>query len=84
MFAKIITKPGTAVGNKTGSWRSGKKPKFLHKNCTGCRMCFLTCPEGCISGSKKSYDADLDFCKGCGLCVVVCPVNDIEMVKENE
>jgi pyruvate ferredoxin oxidoreductase delta subunit len=82
MFAKIITRPATSLENKTGSWRMGKKPKYLHAKCTGCRLCFLTCPEGCISGSKKSYDVDLDYCKGCGLCAKVCPVQDIEMVPE--
>jgi len=29
MFSKIITRPGTAVSNKTGSWRSGKKTKIF-------------------------------------------------------
>lgn len=82
MFAKIILPPATGLKNKTGSWRVGKKPKFLHKNCTGCRMCYLICPEGCIFGGKKEYDVDLDYCKGCGLCVKICPVNDIVM--ENE
>ncbi len=82
MFAKLIIKPATSLDNKTGSWRSGKKPKFLHNKCTGCRMCYLLCPEGCISGSKKFYDVDLDYCKGCGICSVVCPVEDIVMEKE--
>lgn len=82
MFAKIILPPATGLNNKTGSWRTGKKPKFLHQNCTGCRMCYLLCPEGCISGSKKTYDVNLDYCKGCGICVEVCPVKDIVMVNE--
>jgi len=82
MFAKMHVKPAASLSNKTGSWRSGKRPQYLHKNCTGCRACYLICPEGCISGSKKNYDTDLDYCKGCGLCVAVCPVHDIEMVAE--
>ena len=82
MFAKIILPLATGLKNKTGSWRTGKRPKFLHKNCTGCRMCYLSCPEGCISGSKKEYNVDLDYCKGCGICVKVCPVDDIIMEQE--
>ncbi|MCS7151927.1 MAG: 4Fe-4S binding protein [Endomicrobia bacterium] len=82
MFAKIILPAATGLNNKTGSWRSGKRPKFLQKNCTGCRMCYLSCPEGCISGSKKTYNADFDYCKGCGICVQICPVSDIIMEDE--
>ncbi len=58
-------------------------PKFLRKECSGCKMCILACPDGCIEGAEKNtYDFDLSFCKGCGLCAAVCPKKDIEMVKE--
>lgn len=68
MFVPIISRPGTSLHNKTGSWRTKKKPKFLQKNCIACRMCVNICPEGCISGEEKNtYKADYDFCKGCGL-----------------
>ena len=83
MFGPLVCKPGSSKNNKTGSWRTGFKPKFLKQNCIACRMCVLVCPESCIYGEgKNTFDCDLDFCKGCGLCVKVCPKKDIEMVKE--
>lgn len=83
MFAPIIAKPGSSKENKTGSWRTGKKPKFLQQNCIGCKMCLLACPEGCIKGDKKNtYYCNYDYCKGCGLCVTVCPKQDIVMIEE--
>ena len=83
MFVPIITKPGTSLRNKTGSWRTKLRPKFLQKNCIACNICISVCPEGCITGSEKnSYIANYDYCKGCGLCAFVCPKKDIEMVEE--
>jgi len=83
MFGPLISKPGTSKKNKTGSWRTGLKPKFLQKNCIACKMCLLLCPEGCISGEEKNtFICDYDYCKGCGICAAVCPKQDIEMVKE--
>jgi len=83
MFGPLISKPGSSKNNKTGSWRTEKKPKFLMKDCIACRMCLLICPEGCITGKEKNtFDSDLDYCKGCGLCAVICPKRDIEMIKE--
>lgn len=91
MFSGIISKPGTSRNNKTGTWRTGKKPKFLRAKCTACKLCYIICPEGCIDGKwdgeklqKNSLNADLDYCKGCGNCAAVCPVKDIIMVKESE
>lgn len=76
-------KPGQSRDNKTGSWRTGKRPKFLQKNCIDCKMCLLMCPEGCISGDgKNTFDSNLRFCKGCGICAFICPKKDIEMVSE--
>ncbi|RKY37831.1 MAG: pyruvate synthase [Candidatus Omnitrophota bacterium] len=85
MFVPIVSKPGTSIHNKTGTWRVKQKPKFLQQNCIACNMCFLICPEGCISGEgKNTYKADYDYCKGCGLCAYICPKNDIVMVDEKE
>ncbi|MFH1397597.1 MAG: 4Fe-4S binding protein [Candidatus Omnitrophota bacterium] len=85
MFGPLISKPGSSRNNKTGSWRSGLKPKFLKTNCIGCKMCLAVCPEGCISGeAKNTYDCDYAYCKGCGGCAKVCPKADIIMVKEEE
>lgn len=86
----IISKPGSSIGNKTGSWRTGLKPKFLKKDCNACNLCYILCPEICVFGQpldtkrfkKATYDCDYDYCKGCGICSVVCPVKDIEMIEE--
>jgi pyruvate ferredoxin oxidoreductase delta subunit len=84
VFGPLIGKPATSKNNKTGSWRTEARPKFLQKNCIACKMCALVCPEGCISGEEKNtYICDYAYCKGCGNCVVICPKKDIEMVKED-
>ena len=83
MFGPLIARPGSSRNNKTGSWRTGDKPKFLQKNCIACRLCVLICPEGCIEGSQKNtFRCDYDYCKGCGNCAKICPKQDIEMVTE--
>ncbi len=85
MFVPIISKPATSLANKTGSWRTKEKPKFLQENCIGCNMCVNICPEGCIKSlDNNKFEADLDYCKGCGLCAVICPKKDIEMIGEDE
>ncbi len=83
MFGPLNTKAGSSKANKTGSWRVEKRPKFLQKNCIGCKMCLLICPEGCIEGeTKNAYHCDYLYCKGCGSCAVICPKQDIEMIEE--
>jgi pyruvate ferredoxin oxidoreductase delta subunit len=83
MFVPIISVPDTSLKNKTGSWRTTKKPKFLQKNCIACNMCSIICPEACIKGEgKNTYTCNYDYCKGCGLCAVVCPKKDIIMEEE--
>lgn len=85
MIGPIIAKAGTSLNYKTGSWRLGKKPKFLQINCTACKMCQLICPDSCITGEEKNtYTANYDYCKGCGLCAKVCHKKDIVMVPEQE
>jgi pyruvate ferredoxin oxidoreductase delta subunit len=83
MFGPLVTKPLASRNNKTGSWRMGLVPKFLKKNCIGCKMCALICPENCFTGKEKNtFDYDPKYCKGCGNCAVICPKSDILMVKE--
>ena len=78
-----VTHPGGSRVNKTGSWRTSVKPRFLHKHCIACDVCALSCPDGCIFGTgQNTYYANEDFCKGCGICASVCPVHDIEMIPE--
>lgn len=85
MFGPKTAKAGKSRANKTGSWRTEKKPKFLQKNCIACNMCVLFCPEGCVKGEgKNTYIADLEYCKGCGGCAIICPKKDIEMIPEDK
>ncbi|MFH0791234.1 MAG: 4Fe-4S binding protein [Candidatus Omnitrophota bacterium] len=83
MFGPLTVKPGTSKRNKTGSWRTELKPSFLKKNCIGCKICILVCPEACIQGEEKNtYSCDLAYCKGCGICAKSCPKQDVVMIKE--
>ena len=83
MFGPIFAKPGSAKKNLTGSWRTGLKPKFFQKDCIGCQMCLIICPEGCIIREEKNiFQTNYDYCKGCGNCVEICPRQDIVMVEE--
>jgi pyruvate ferredoxin oxidoreductase delta subunit len=83
MTLGAVAQPGTSRANKTGSWRTGKKPSFLHQKCNACDMCALCCPDGCVFGEgENTYRADFDYCKGCGICASICPVHDIEMIPE--
>ena len=82
MFGPLIVRPEKSKGDKTGSWRTMLRPKFLQKNCIACKMCLLICPENCIQGKEKNtYFTDYNYCKGCGLCAITCPKKDIEMVE---
>jgi 2-oxoacid:acceptor oxidoreductase delta subunit (pyruvate/2-ketoisovalerate family) len=81
----LITKPGTTLNNKTGSWRT-QKPKTDYNICIGCSTCFKVCPENCIEMKEnKNYPGKLkpetnyDYCKGCALCAKECPVKAIRM-----
>ena len=83
MFGPLISKTITSRANKTGSWRTNSKPKFLQKDCIGCKMCLLICSEACITGdAKNTYICDYEYCKGCGNCAAICPKKDIEMTDE--
>lgn len=84
MFGPLIVKPGTTKKSSTGSWRIKVRPKFLQKECIGCKLCVLICPEACIEGAEKNtYHCDFNYCKGCGNCAAICPKMDIEMIEED-
>jgi 2-oxoacid:acceptor oxidoreductase delta subunit (pyruvate/2-ketoisovalerate family) len=85
MFKHMTSKAGSSTANKTGSWRTEVRPKFLKKECIACRLCVFICPEGIISGKEKNtFQCDYTYCKGCGNCAAICPKKDIEMISEME
>ncbi len=53
--------------------------------CTGCGMCTMVCPAGCISVAASEHNfngtarIDKDCCKGCNLCAIDCPWESISM-----
>ena len=43
------------------------------QKCTGCTLCVLNCPEGCIAGEKKeAHVVDAAKCIKCNTCYDVC------------
>ena len=78
----VITRPGSALLNKTGSWKSFK-PIWDAGKCTHCLICAVYCPDDCIPVKDgKRSDTNLDFCKGCGICAKECPVKAIVMKED--
>lgn len=50
----------------------------ITENCTGCRRCARTCPQGAISGEKKEqHRIDQELCNQCGLCKSLCKFDSI-------
>ncbi len=78
----IVTEPGSASQYLTGDWKS-QRPVLDKEKCTKCGLCFLYCPEGCITEREDGYFvADLSYCKGCGICAHECPKDAITMEEE--
>lgn len=80
------TVAGTALANKTGSWRT-QKPQIEADICVGCSRCAKLCPDACIlmkmdKNGKMKAMVDYDYCKGCGVCATECPVKAIIMAKD--
>ena len=51
-----------------------------HEACTGCGVCALSCPVGCITMKESSEgffypEVDKGKCVGCGLCEEKCHLN---------
>ncbi len=80
----IATEPGSASQYETGDWRS-RRPTYEHAKCIKCGICYIFCPEGCITPNEaRYYEADLFYCKGCGICARECPRKVITMIEEKE
>ncbi len=74
-----ISWPQKGVSGETGKWRS-HRPVVDTEKCTRCQLCWILCPEACIS--KEKTEIDYVYCKGCGICAKECPVGAIRMEKE--
>lgn len=70
--------PGWSEENPTGSWRT-ERPVLDEVKCTHCDLCWLYCPDGCITPEIAFH---LEHCKGCGICAEECPRKAIAMVNE--
>lgn len=74
-----LTKPGSSLEYKTGSWRTFR-PVIDMQKCNRCMICFIYCPDSCIN--PEDYGVNYDYCKGCGICAHECPLRCIQMVEE--
>jgi len=78
----IVTDAGSADQYHTGGWRS-QRPVYTNSKCNKCGLCFIFCPEGCITQQEDGfYSVNLFYCKGCGICAYECPKDVISMVEE--
>ncbi len=66
---------------KVSEWRYAQ-PVVKTAKCSGCGMCSLYCPTGCIVEKDGYFAPDLDYCKGCGICARICPAAAVVMVME--
>ncbi len=74
---------GNTALRKTGSWRV-LKPLIDRNLCTACGICYIYCPESCISLDEQGYPLiNYDSCKGCLVCAVECPMKAIKAERES-
>jgi len=73
--------PGWSRENKTGAWRAVRPVKDAEQ-CNECGLCWLYCPEACITSG--TYDIDYAYCKGCGICAEECRPGAITLEREDE
>ena len=72
---------GYGVLQDVSSWRVFTPHIDLEK-CTGCKSCWLFCPETAIKWVDNKPEIEYHKCKGCGICVNECPVKAIDFVRE--
>lgn len=78
-----IMKGGTTEIRHTGNWRLFK-PVIDEDKCKKCNICFVRCPDSCITLDDKGYPViQYDNCKGCLICHEECPADAISVVKED-
>ncbi len=80
-YVTSLSRPAKGCAGNTGEWRVFKPVKDDSK-CNNCLICWIYCPEACIS--KEGINIDYQYCKGCGICAEECPTKAIEMIKEDK
>jgi 2-oxoacid:acceptor oxidoreductase delta subunit (pyruvate/2-ketoisovalerate family) len=77
-----ILSEGNSFNRKTGDWRIFR-PTIDYDKCTGCMVCFVYCPESCLTIRKDGKpEIDYDNCKGCMICYRECPLKAIVSERE--
>ena len=78
-----VTIPAKGAAGSTGTWRIHRPVLNKDKKCSGCLLCWVYCPEGCIEVSENgTVGIDLEYCKGCGICSKECRLGVIVMERE--
>ncbi|NIM99977.1 MAG: hypothetical protein GTO24_18455, partial [candidate division Zixibacteria bacterium] len=63
-----LSRPKAGSAGETGFWRTFC-PVFDMSKCTGCLLCWIYCPEGCVERDEQDRPkVDFKYCKGCGVC----------------
>ena len=76
--AEEHTVGGYGVLRDVSSWRVFT-PVFDLEKCTGCKNCWIYCPETAINWTEDNKpEVEWRKCKGCGICVNECAVDAIE------
>ncbi|MEM2238219.1 MAG: 2-oxoacid:acceptor oxidoreductase family protein [Candidatus Caldarchaeum sp.] len=77
----MILNLGNTVYKKTGAWRS-VTPVIDYGKCTRCMVCYVYCPDSCISLEEDlTPRIDYDNCKGCLVCFTECPIKAVKLVE---
>lgn len=72
---------GYGLIRSAAGWRTFRPVWSLDK-CTGCRICWIYCPDNAIGWVEERPTVDYRKCKGCGICVNECPTKAIEFRRE--
>ena len=76
--SEAIAVGGYGVLKDVSSWRVFQ-PVIDMDKCTGCKNCWIYCPETAIKWTDEDKpEIEWRKCKGCGICVNECPVGAIE------
>jgi len=75
--------PGGQSREKTDKISRTSRPNLDNDTCNRCDLCWIYCPEGCITRGDVMI-IDYDDCRGCGVCATECPKNAINMEKEDQ